>query len=405
MRHIFQGLIVLCCLLVFASCIQSGMTEEEVRTIAQEYAGVDGKDGVTGPQGEVGPQGENGEQGPKGEPGLDGEQGPQGDQGEQGSRGLPGVQGPRGYPGQDGEQGIQGEKGELGPQGIQGPPGEQGVQGQPGPRGIPGPKGEPGPQGPPGPVLTLPPAVPHVTWITGGLVDPELERHLRMGTALMHSYAQELGMSEPGYESTVYVFQDEDRAVDAHHELTGTPKGRIRQNNNHRAAYAPGRDYFVLAWKLSSSSPRTLMYVAAHEFSHTQRVGPRGYAEPIWYNEGVATYLGWRVIQLDGAYEVSDIRDWLVKTAVDNDVATLRGLDTPYTPDTQWNWRNPATLAIELLASYNGDSPLMEFYNDLEAGETWEEQFQETFNMTLEEFYDAFEGHAEAGFPKLQLSE
>ncbi len=147
------------------------------------------------------------------------------------------------------------------------------------------------------------------------------------------------------------------------------------------------------------------MYAAAHELSHTQRTWPSGYVEPTWYNESVSTYLAWRAIQLDGEYEVSDVRDWLVKTAVDNDVTTLRGLDTPYTPDTQNLWRNPATLAIELLASYNGDSPLMEFYNDLERGETWKEQFEETFDLTLDEFYDAFEEHAEAGFPKLQLND
>ena len=402
MRYVFQCLIVLCYLLVFASCIQSGMTEEEVRAIAQQYAGVDGMDGAAGPRGETGPQGEKGEQGPKGEAGLDGEQGPQGEQGEQGSRGLPGVQGPRGYVGQNGEQGLQGEKGE---QGIQGPPGEQGIQGLIGPRGIPGPRGAPGPQGPPGPVLTLPPAVPHITWTTGGLVDPELERHVRMGTSLMHSYALDLGMREPDYESMVYIFEDEDRAVDAYHDLSGVSKAGILDYFRYAGAFAPGRDYFFLAWKWEDVHPRTIMYTAAHELSHTQRRGPTGYVEPLWYNEGVATYLGWRVIQLDGEYEVSDIRDWLVETTLNNDVTTVRGLETPLTEDSQYVWRSPATLAIELLASYDGDAPLMAFYDDLERGETWEEQFQETFDMTVEEFYDAFEDHARAGFPKLQLND
>ena len=133
----------------------SGLTENEVRTIVQEYQ-------MAGPQGPPGPQGQQGEagiQGPQGVPGPHGETGPQGPQGMQGERGEQGSAGPQGERGLQGERGQTGPQGPAGPQGPQGMQGEPGSQGEPGPGGPQGPQGETGPQGPPGGVASVPTAV------------------------------------------------------------------------------------------------------------------------------------------------------------------------------------------------------------------------------------------------------
>ena len=130
----------------------SGLTENEVRTIVQEYQ-------MAGPQGSPGPQGQQGEagmQGPQGVPGPRGETGPEGPQGIQGERGEQGPKGDQGLAGPQGERGLQGERGQTGPQGPQGMPGETGPQGERGQQGAPGPQGETGPQGPPGGVVAAP---------------------------------------------------------------------------------------------------------------------------------------------------------------------------------------------------------------------------------------------------------
>ena len=120
-------------LLVSLACAQSSLTEEDVRRIAQEYAG------ASGPQGEPGIQGPSGSQGIQGDTGP---QGPKGDKGETGDRGIVGMAGLDGMTGPRGVQGPQGEPGPKGDTGAQGPQGERGLQGL---------KGDTGPMGPQGP--------------------------------------------------------------------------------------------------------------------------------------------------------------------------------------------------------------------------------------------------------------
>ena len=67
---------------------EPGLTEDEVRQIAQEYATLPGP---SGPQGQPGQQGEQGPAGP---------QGPQGERGGRGTQGPPGERGPKGDPGE-----------------------------------------------------------------------------------------------------------------------------------------------------------------------------------------------------------------------------------------------------------------------------------------------------------------
>ena len=89
-------------LLVFLSIACSpGLTEEDVRRIAEEYA----IPGSPGPQGEKGDTGEQGPQGEKGDRGAQGRIGPQGSRGEQGPQGEQGIQGPAGPVGPQGEKG------------------------------------------------------------------------------------------------------------------------------------------------------------------------------------------------------------------------------------------------------------------------------------------------------------
>ena len=114
------------------ACTSPGLTEEEVRSIAQEYAGAQGPPGPQGIQGERGEAGPIGPEGPRGERGFEGTAGPQGE---------PGERGPAGMPGPKGEQGPEGEKGDVGPSGSPGRQGPKGDTGATGPRGPQGPAG------------------------------------------------------------------------------------------------------------------------------------------------------------------------------------------------------------------------------------------------------------------------
>lgn len=58
-------------------------------------------------------------------------------------------------------------------------------------------------------------------------------------------------------------------------------------------------------------------------------------------------------------------------------------------------------MAAELLAAHSSESALMEFYASLKRGTTWHKEFENAFGMGVEEFYDLFEEHADAGFPEV----
>ena len=116
MKYLRQVSIAAALFLVLAC--SGGLSEQEVRKIAQEYASASGSPGPPGPQGEMGLPGEPGPQGPAGDRGGAGPQGPPGPKGD---RGESGPQGPLGDRGESGPQGPLGDRGEPGPQGPPGP--------------------------------------------------------------------------------------------------------------------------------------------------------------------------------------------------------------------------------------------------------------------------------------------
>ena len=56
------------------------------------------------------------------------------------------------------------------------------------------------------------------------------------------------------------------------------------------------------------------------------------------------------------------------------------------------------------MASLAGESALFRYFTLLQPGTTWQEAFHGAFGMTVDEFYELFKAHSEAGFPKLELS-
>ena len=60
-------------------------------------------------------------------------------------------------------------------------------------------------------------------------------------------------------------------------------------------------------------------------------------------------------------------------------------------------------LAAELLASYAGEASLLGYCHAAQPGATWQEAFERTFGIAVEEFYDRFEEHRAAGFPEVEI--
>lgn len=242
-------------------------------------------------------------------------------------------------------------------------------------------------------------------------MSPELLSNVSRGVRLMHDYAASLGMPEIEADVTVYVYRDMDKLVDAHHEVTGEPRDDIRKWVANRTGYAFDTDIFINASVLRKSPPDDQTYIAAHELSHAQRnyltrphrthrSGHTRYSEPTWFDEGIATYLGWHAVSADGTISY-EARRKLAKEALDSvELDTLKDLGTrggfSLHGDNGFHY---SMLAVDLLASHVGQSSLIGFYTSLELDVTWEERFESVFGISGEEFYATFEAHQEAGFP------
>ena len=57
-------------------------------------------------------------------------------------------------------------------------------------------------------------------------------------------------------------------------------------------------------------------------------------------------------------------------------------------------------LAIELLASLRGQSALVDFFSSTNQSKSWRVTFNETFGITVDEFFALFDEHRATGLPK-----
>ncbi len=262
------------------------------------------------------------------------------------------------------------------------------------------------------PVSTSDPvSVPNIRWVVGKEVSSEVEDNVRRGVRLMEEYAGTLGMPEIEGTVNIYVHRDLEKLIDAHHELTGEAKDEIRRWAVNRQGYAIGRDIFVNALVLRQLPPEQQAYVAAHELKHVQRnyltesqrahrPGHASYSEPTWFNEGIATYLGWHAVSAGGLSSYEARRRIAQKVLESVDVEGLEDLET------RSDFRlhegvgfDYSMLAAELLAVHGGQRSLIEFYTTLELDVPWEEQFERVFGLAADEFHVRFEAYQDARFP------
>ena len=230
---------------------------------------------------------------------------------------------------------------------------------------------------------------------------------------MMNHYLTTLGIPELKDAVTIYLFHDLDEHIANYVELTGGSRDNARQVTAAATAHwifvVTGADWYT---------PRELKYrmpVFSHELVHSYQrqlgdtAGGRDLG-PTWMTEGIAEYLGYGALSVPWIIPYNQYRKrgnapW---SFVD------RGSRVPFKPKELETYKvfreaNPlggysfCLLAAELLAAHSGESSLLSFYRRLELGRTWQEAFEAAFGMPVEEFYELFEAHREAGFPELDL--
>ena len=230
-----------------------------------------------------------------------------------------------------------------------------------------------------------------------------------LGIEAMHDYADSLGaVSEIEGEISFYVYQNLDELARAFARVTGMSEEDARddwvgRSGDYHFSYQMGigrvfvytlGDYYAIR-----DSERRIEVFAEYLYeAYRGKIRERSaschleYA-PQWLWDGARKFALERALATDAA-SYDDERERIARWA--------RSQDTPLREMETW-WKTfsslPPMMAAELLASRAGESALMRYY----ALFPQRGAFQTSFGMTLNEFYELFDAHKDAGFPKLAI--
>ena len=254
------------------------------------------------------------------------------------------------------------------------------------------------------PLVTMPGAPEYTKWEIGSDVRPEYVEDVIEGVHGMHEYAGSLGMPEMEAQVTIHLYHNQDKLIAAYAIVTGREAEWVARGSN--AVAGAGR-FFVdtLRWEERKTRPEGRKKISAHElfhvFQHELSWGHRG---PTWMTEGTAEFLAFKAMDAAGVFDYERERDstnrWGFVERGKNVAEPLKDMETSH-KGVDYTY---FLLAAELLAHHAGESTLINYFASIQLGTTWQQAFQTTFGMAVEEFYVLFEEHRAAGFPEVEVS-
>ena len=267
----------------------------------------------------------------------------------------------------------------------------------------------------PPPLVAMPGAPEYIKWEIGSEVSLADQQNARHAVQLMHDYAVSLGMPEIKEDITFYLYHNHDALFDAYARVIGVSVDYARDHWEDGDGIGETGAEAWGAWVFVNTSapwfredPVNLMSTSAGEFvgalttytlsEFSWRSGTGEVAR--WLDAGIHTILQIRALAEGGLISYDTKRNSLVESAKYVGKQPLSEMET---------WRgfsgirgdayDYSTMAGELLASLAGESSLIKYYANLKVGTTWQKEFQKSFGMTVDKFYELFEEHRAAGFP------
>ena len=235
-----------------------------------------------------------------------------------------------------------------------------------------------------------------------------------MGVDWVNDYFMRADVPEIEGSITFYLYHNLDNFVEAYAEDYGLDEGRARERlersfTSYGGFAATTGDFFsVNTSQAYFLEDRNVIEASAHELSHAVRSklteDIKGLQEefgPIWMDEGISNYHSFRALSDSGFYPFEENRASLIEAfGPYGSLRNMEGWDEFYSGD---NSPIYPILAVELMESLGGEGSLFEFYARLHPETTWQAEFKNTFGLSIGEFYDLFEAHEAAGFPKLDI--
>ena len=264
----------------------------------------------------------------------------------------------------------------------------------------------------------------YVRWEIGDEVSLADQQNARHAVQLMHDYAVSLGLPEIKKDITFYLYHNLDALSAAYARVTGVSVDYARYHWGGKFSVGEAGETGDGGWIFVNTSdpwvredpyPVNLRSLSAGEFvgalsyalselSLSSGTGEVPKAGPRWLASAIFTILQTRALAEGGVISYDTERNSLVERAKYVGKQPLSEMETwggfigvrgyPY---------EYSAMAGELLASLAGESSLIKYYTNLTIGTTWQKEFQRTFGMTVDEFYELFEEHRAAGFPEVEL--
>lgn len=272
-----------------------------------------------------------------------------------------------------------------------------------------------------------PTPLPYVNWQIGDEVSEEDRQAALDAVHILNAYAVKLGFPETELDFTFYLYGDLQKLLEAYQIKRRLPILEAARKEWDNAGGRADADY-IFAHVQPHWTRETLIDVSAHEMIHVYQMSLSelgGSSDdsipkygPIWLIEGVAQFLAeramseadvlnydydvWRnVVHRSKAKRINRLwveywsehgnpLDYMETGENTDEIQKIFGFVSVY---------SYFLMAAELLAAHSSESALMEFYASLKRGTTWRKEFENVFGISVEEFYDLFEEHADAGFP------
>ena len=279
------------------------------------------------------------------------------------------------------------------------------------------------------PVLNIDPDVP--LFVFGDKVSEEQKETFRdTAYRIMNFLADTYGITL-NKNLTNYFYVDRENFLEAYQEFHNAPQSRVDEwirlieEENRRTGgdgwgTFDGDAVFILGEKIINNHHQ-LVHTLAHEYFHAvQTIGHSGpddirHIGPEWLTEGSARYIepltlehfGYPLDGPTGQYskmaEVNFVRNFEISL---EDLETWTGFFRNPEYDSIYSYVLGRLAAQYLADNYGGVEAIFEYYRAFDPNEpqsfpfsvNWRTAFEDTFGISLDEFYEEFEEYRQGGF-------
>ena len=251
-----------------------------------------------------------------------------------------------------------------------------------------------------------------ITWMIGDDVAPSAERAARLSLQWLFDYAISVGWTIARDPVTIYLDNDlglaqilaesdgtvEPGEIDVHLGFIRSTEGFADDVNNYARAANAGEP--VIHSKLVDTIAHEALHtVFQRDLAGYNTTGHGEWSAPLWWTEGMAKLITSIVISNHGSPFTVRRRHLVEAAAVPRCDVPLTDLESTQTYDLFLCAYDVGALAVEFLGSIIGFQNLVNIYTERPEGWGWHQTFEQTFNLSLQDFYTQFTQHRQAGYP------